>query len=400
MNYTIEDYIEILSGIVEPDNIFGSFNVDDSDKGLIFSLAKQTIKGIPYTDRQYELAKSKVIYYKEQFIQYDIELALNTLRMPLREIDRSKWIKADDKYICIRFPFTKKMIKYIDFLETISDRKKYDKQNKIHFVPFNELNIYEVVGQFKDANFNIDDTLTNIYEAVKIMKNKKEEYAPGIFSLKLKNLHNKAIDYALSSIGEPNIENLVRYKDKQDTLGIVHFDEDDLSNSVNATQPLTRRIIYRTQRHVFIDAKEFTMDNLAESMLELYRFPILFLLPENERSLDLMHKVQSSFKNIIPNESVTNLYRKENSTDGNKEYNNYIKENNLNNSLAIDTKIVYTSNNKIPKPLLETKWQPSVAIQLESKRANTQVDSYLNGVDLVIHYDDKALLWKGYVEKI
>jgi hypothetical protein len=61
---------------------------------------------------------------------------------------------------------------------------------------------------------------------------------------------------------------------------------------------------------------------------------------------------------------------------------------------------VYTSNNKIPKPLLETKWQPSVAIQLESKRANTQVDSYLNGVDLVIHYDDKALLWKGYVEKI
>ena len=64
MNYTIEDYIEILSGIVEPDDIFGSFNVDDSDKGLIFSLAKQTIKGIPYTDRQYELAKSKVIYYK------------------------------------------------------------------------------------------------------------------------------------------------------------------------------------------------------------------------------------------------------------------------------------------------------------------------------------------------
>ena len=136
------------------------------------------------------------------------------------------------------------------------------------------------------------------------------------------------------------------------------------------------------------------------SLLMLKNLLWTILLPENERSLDLMHKVQSSFKNIIPNESVTNLYRKENSTDGNKEYNNYIKENNLNNSLAIDTKIVYTSNNKIPKPLLETKWQPSVAIQLESKRANTQVDSYLNGVDLVIHYDDKALLWKGYVEKI
>ena len=151
-------------------------------------------------------------------------------------------------------------------------------------------------------------------------------------------MHTKAIDYALSSIGEPDIENLARYKDKQETLGIVHFDDKDLVQSINGVQPLTRRIVYRTKRQVFIDKNEFTIDNLVESLLELHRFPVLVMLPDNNNSLELMHKMQTSFKNIISNDSVTNLFRKDNTTAENKEYNTYIKQNNLNNSLAFDKK--------------------------------------------------------------
>ena len=84
----------------------------------------------------------------------------------------------------------------------------------------------------------------------------------------------------------------------------------------------------------------------------------------------------------------------------NKEYNAYIKQNNLNNSLAFDTKIVYTNNNKIPKPLTTADWIPSVAIILESKRLQGTVESYLNDLDLVIHYDDVSTPWANYVENI
>jgi len=401
MIYTIEDYIEILSGVVTHDDQVLGFTINSNDQSLIFSLAKQCIRGTALTDRQFALAKQKIIEYKDQFYKKGFdELTIENLRQPLREIDRSKWIKNNDTHISIRFPFTKKMIKYIEFLQNIGDQRLYDKKNKIHYVELNETNIYNVIDKFKNANFDIDDNLRIIYENIMHMKNKKEEYAPGIFSLKLKNLHTKAIDYALSSIGEPDIENLARYKDKQETLGIVHFDDEDLVQSINGVQPLTRRIVYRTKRQVFIDKNEFTIDNLVESLLELHRFPVLVMLPDNDNSLELMHQVQTSFKNIIANDSVTNLFRKDNTTAENKEYNNYIQENKLNNSLAFDTKIVYTNNNKIPKPLTTADWIPSVAIILESKRLQGTVESYLNDLDLVIHYDDVSTPWANYVENI
>ena len=37
------------------------------------------------------------------------------------------------------------------------------------------------------------------------MKNNKDDYIPGVYNLKLKNLNNKAINHIISAIGEsPN----------------------------------------------------------------------------------------------------------------------------------------------------------------------------------------------------
>ena len=51
------------------------------------------------------------------------------------------------------------------------------------------------------------------------------------------------------------------------------------------------------------------------------------------------------------NESCSVLFRLDNDADG-AEFNQYIKRNNLNNLVDNNTKIVYISNNKIPKPML------------------------------------------------
>jgi hypothetical protein len=90
---TVEDYIEVLAGVQSGGD---SINLEKSDYNLISSLARQTFKGIAYTDRQFDLAKNKITYYKDQlnlteFLVND----LDKLRMPLREIDRSRWIKLE-----------------------------------------------------------------------------------------------------------------------------------------------------------------------------------------------------------------------------------------------------------------------------------------------------------------
>ena len=99
-----------------------------------------------------------------------------------------------------------------------------------------------------------------------------------------------------------------------------------------------------------------------------------------------MRTVHHSFRNIFDNETFCTLYRKDNSTVNNIDFNQYIQENKLNNSLAINTKIVYTSVNKMSKVLLKSKWRPQSAVLMGSRRT-TKIEHFLNDLDLVIHYD-------------
>jgi len=391
---TAEDLIEIAAGMT---TFKPSFNIKNSDRNLMFSLGKQCIREIPFTDRQFELAKRKILDYKDQFEAngfFGIEEKMQNLRQPLRSIDRSRTIKLvtkeDKNLLAIRFPFAKNMIKYIEILNSIHKNKGYDKTNKTHYVDATEKNIYKIVGNFQKANFEIEETLKEQYGKLLEMKQNKNNYVPGIYGLELKNLHNKAFDYAISSIGQPSIENLALYKDRQDILGINYFDEDDLELSVNQLQPLTKNIINRSNQNILVKNTKYSMNHVVESILELHRFPLLVVVPDDDSSLECVQNVYECFKGIIPTESSTLLFRKDNKNPIDKHFNDYVKEKNLNNSLAIDSKIVYISYNKIPKPLIVSDWKPSTVLMYGSKRQNMKLNLYINECDLIIHYDSDS----------
>src|SRR5210317_654513 len=204
-NKTIEDLIEIISGMIQSKFVFERQNTDGN---LIFSLGKQCLRRIPFTDRQYELAKRKILDYKEQFEANGIdgvEEKMNNLRLPLRSIDRSKTISLveqhDQPMIAVRFPFAKNMIKYIEILNSIHKNKGYDKANKTHFITPTEKNIYRLIDNFQKANFEIEESIQEQYRKLLEMKENKKNYVPGIYNFKLENLHSKAFDFAISSIG-------------------------------------------------------------------------------------------------------------------------------------------------------------------------------------------------------
>ena len=54
--FTVEDYIELLTGFQGSADI----TLDSSDHSLMFSFAKQISNSIPFTDRQCDLAKTKI----------------------------------------------------------------------------------------------------------------------------------------------------------------------------------------------------------------------------------------------------------------------------------------------------------------------------------------------------
>jgi hypothetical protein len=393
-NNTAEDLIEIISGMTQGKFVF---EIQNTDRNLMFSLGKQCLRQIPFSDRQYELAKRKILDYKDQFEANGIdgvEEKMNNLRQPLRSIDRSKTISLveqnDQAMIAVRFPFAKNMIKYIEILNSIHKNKGYDKANKTHYVDLTEKNIYRLIGNFQKANFEIEDSLKEQYRKLLEMKENKNKYVPGVYGLKLKNLHNRAFDYAVSSIGEPSLDNLALYKDRQEILGINYFDEDDLQQSIHKLQPLTKKIINRNKQHILINSTKYSIDNIVETVLELHRFPLLVIIPDNDDSAECLQNVYECFKGIVLDESCTVMFRKDNKNEIDRNFNTFIKQKNLNNSLAKDSKIVYINNNKIPKPLLVSDWKPSAVLMYGSRRTNMKLDSYVGECDLVIHYDSDS----------
>lgn len=403
---TVEDYIEILTGISNSTKEF-NFSVDRSDYNLVTSLARQTFRGVGLTDRQYELTKQKLLDYKLQFEANgfdNIEGDFTNLRIPLRIVDRSRWIKIVERdgnlTIAVRFIFQKKLISEIENLKCVVKEEYYDNENKIHYFPFNEKNVYEIVSVFKNASsFEVEEQLQEYYEKLVHMNENKKNYLPGIYGLQLKNLHEKSLDYAISSIGEPDIDNLCRYYDQRERLGIYHFDEEDVSQSLKSLTPLSTKIVQRTKNQVLINPKEHTVDRLAEVMLELYRFPLLVVLNEAD-CYDSLTQFHRAFNGIIPNDRCSVLFRLDNNEG--TEFNRYIQTHELNSPVDKNTKIVYISNNKIPKPLLKSEWTPLTAItNFSGKSYGNKTDTYIDCMDLVIHYDEDISPWKrNIIEKI
>ena len=94
------------------------------------------------------------------------------------------------------------------------------------------------------------------------------------------------------------------------------------------------------------------------------------------------------------------LYRKDNDSPDNKNFNQYIKQNNLNNSLGNTSKIVYTSQDKLVKTLIKQDWQPKSALVFRCSR-KSKIQTYLDELDLVIYYDtDVSPFLTNKIEKI
>jgi len=403
---TLEDYIEILANF-RTEEFSGDFVVSKSDYNLIHSLARQSINGIGFTDRQMDLVKKKVLEYKDLFVTNNIQVSdnLDRLRNPIREIDRSRWIKIVDSlpnivyeassgpFIAVRFVFNKKLITALEGLRSEGIESHYDKENKIHYYSYSERNLFTIVNILKDKNFDMDDKVQQIYEVCENMNNNKSSYIPGVYNLKLRNLNKNAIDYIISDIGSPSIDNLALLRDRKQLYGLEHFDDTDLEKSYQSLSILSKKIITRTKKEILVNKTNYTLDNLIESMLELYRLPILFIL-DSTNDFDNLVESYNSLKNILPRNSFSVLYRKENKNKDEEAFNAYIKENSLNASLDTNPKIVYTSIDKFPKTLLKTHWKPRVVIVLGDRMAmqRSKYQYYINDNDLVVHYrkDDKS----------
>lgn len=393
----IEEYLELLS----------NFDIDSKDIKLINSLNAQSKKQIALTDRQHNLLKEKLLEYKEKFLNAgysNLEDDLNNLRLPYRIIDRTKKIFIVEKesydlfgiskrtMLAIKFPYTNKMIKHITFIKNLQDRKEYDSKTKTHFLSLTEKNIFLLIDRLKDCNFEIQKELYGMYLKIKDFINDQENYVPGIYNYKIKNVSDKTLSFAKNTLGNPSIDNLALYYDRKDIFGLCNFDSKELEISLTNLNSLAKNIAEHDEKIFFISTSKYSYDALFTALDQLQRFPLLIILKKNFEYLQLA-EIYEAIKNKINNTEISVLFRLENTNNNALQFNKIIQEHNLNNHVTSQTKIVILNHEKIPKPLLNTNWISETTLLMESLRHSKIVSAYHNKSNLILHYDEQPSTW-------
>ena len=414
---SIEACLELIAGFSE-NKITKPFILLDRDKKLIIDIAKKVYKGYALTDRQYEVVKRILINrYASQFKarNIDIQNSANQLRKPIRVLDRTRYIRIEDgsnyldpiwagytpkKVVVVRFPFNMILTKLIqdtrklfpDLITRFYNQRLKDK----YLFPFNERVIYKLIGRFKGRMTEVDPILLNIYNKIDVMQKNPDNHIPGIYKNKFSNISQQVTEKYRKLFGEPNTENLFKFWDRRDHMGIKKVDEQDLQESCKNLTVLSKKIIKRTQPFINIDTTKWQLEQVVETLLELDRFPLLVVLPHNDfKSLELLREIHSLLKNVVASEDVSVMHRRKNLTDSGKDYNDYIHEQKINNALANNTKIVYITNKKVPKPLVKSDWRPSTVICMDDSRSYTKVDSFIHEFDLVFQINGQNNYWNS-----
>ena len=402
-NLTVEDCLEFLVGFQDTTNNY-KFVIADSDISLLRSLAKQVFKGTALTDRQLDLSISKITNYKDQLRDagLKVDAAIQGLtRLPLRSIDRSKYIKIvegqknDQLWIEIRFPFSKKTIVQLEKIKEECFNKLgsvylYEKYSThSHRFSLNEVTAFYILDTFVNKEFEIEEKLLLYYNTLKEIVDNRDNFIPGIYNLQFKNIKDSSLDYIQSNFGNPDITNLYMFKDRQKVLGLEYLDSNDLIESEKDLSVLTRKIIHRNKANILIKPQAWNLDELAFSIAELDRFPLAILIDEATSPLDHLNAFYQSFSNFVSNKDVSVLFRLDNTSIEGKNFNVFVQEANLNNSVAENTKIVYISRSNIPKPLIKQNWFPNAVVLCDSFRLTDKVNKFTLSSDLIIHYDNQ-----------
>ena len=393
--HTIEDCLEVLAGL-QKHNL--EFKIESSDATIMYSIARQVFKGTALTDRQYNLMKEKLQNYKPQFEQQDIigfDRAVDKLRQPLRKIDRSKYIKIvdypddivyegsdKDKFIKIRFPFKKSDIQLINEINSTPDYY-HSKGSHEHYFALTEKNVFNTINKFKDKEYEIDQELLEIYNQITDIKENKQEYVCGIFDDTLLNLHSRIEKIAKDEIGNYH-DNKLLYIDRKFRYGIDHIEN-------KTPESLEEKLAFRSNISYQSKPSLESFSDIMSALWNLNRFPLLVIL-DREHAETQLHEMITFYRDILSSEEQSVLFRQDNDSG----FNQLIKDRKLNNWVDKNTKIVYISNDKLPKLLLNTDFQPFTTFSYTSS-TGTNVDTYASfNCDLIVFREEELSPLRRY----
>ena len=226
------------------------------------------------------------------------------------------------------------------------------------------------IDAMEKSGFEIDENIKLQYNEMQDILSNRKKYVPSFDSGKLLNISPAGIEFITNEIDITDPLNWIKIYDRRAHYGIVDF-----YNFPSLPDTLVGEIVTREYANIALDLKVTDLDCIVNALDELDRFPLLVIL-DSCNMLQNIQIVHDAISKKIPNHQQSVLCRTKNINA--YSFNDFIKDNNLNNQVDKNTKVVYISNTKLPKIVQEHSQLTSALICRHTTNYRTSV--YLQSV--------------------
>lgn len=402
MMQTIEDVLEMLGGQVATTV---SICIDANDRNLLRSLAKQVYNSVALTDRQLSLSLTKIKKYKDELEKNNVDVdkivTTQSLRRPLREIDRSQVVYLEKiayghtSLIVIKYVFSKKFAaewnRLTKHLIGVQPEVKGFKR-----ILYNEKNIFFLVSKLSTLGFVIDQEIQEIYENIVEIRNFPEKTIPHVKEengkIKIENTSatcKKFLDEKFPQIAD---DNFLDFLASAKNCGVYLKSSEIVKKIQNfpATE-IAKNILLQKSTKFRINPSRYSLNDVLGIIDELNQWPVLLVMDENSQIFNQIQNVVSALSLKVNPDQINVFFRLKNEQFEGQQFNQFIRDNDLNNHIDSNTKAVFITKNRIPKPLLKSGWLPKTALVFTSNDFG-KLAAYLNDIANVYYYNNSVIL--------
>jgi hypothetical protein len=359
------------------------------DEKIVSSFATQILIGSPLTEKQGELSLKILKRYAPKlslFFKQDVLPFIEnpTYHLGLRKLNNNRQISIVEhtewsRAIKVEFPYDEATVALIRSNKKDQTFSLWDKEEKAWFFNLCESNILVIREIIREKDFNIDLEFQSLLDQIDKICDNLENHVPMVVvedgTPKYRNQppqisQLKTSDF-LKSFFEARKNGITVYDEC-----LTNFLDSDIVN------PWTRSFLKtETSSHFVVNSEIVELTELDD--LVKYMSPALFVLPGG----DEFKKIKSCFSSLtklgINPEEMSVMFRLPNDT--NKIFNDFVKEQGLNNPLSEKTKIVFVST-KIPKTIFKSKIFFNLVVNLGFHHLHYTMRDYIKNCPNVVYY--------------
>lgn len=283
------------------------------------------------------------------------------------------------KAIRMEFPFNFEIIQEIKNKKTFDHSGRWDSEEKVWIFPLNETNISHLSTIIRNFQFETDLELRGYIEQVEKIIENMDEHVP---LLVLENNETKIRNFS-QSLSFFDSKNILKSIFEARKMGILTWDDyiDEYLSSEVSNETTRDFLMSDPGQKFHVDRGKKDIFSLSDIILNMG--PTLFIVPGGSELENLQNCFNFLTSIGIDQKEISVMFRL--SQENHKNFNDFVKNQGLNNPISESTRAVFISG-KLPKPLLKSRIKFHSIVNMGFDHAHYTMRDFVKNHENVVYY--------------